>query len=344
MNLAAVEKVASTVLYEGYMLYPYRASAVKNRQRFNFGVLYPQSYSEAQGGGEPFFSRTECLLQGNLRSVLEVRVRFLHLIERSVFELVDNGRHRVERLDVDGQLFQSWEEATEREISVPMATIESLLQSPMNRPFQFAAASAEETICNATGDAVGAIVRTQLALSMVVEVRAETVNDRLYKITVVVGNHSAGDDKSLVRERALLQAAVSAHTILGAADGSFVSLLDPGEDLRLAVESCRNVGGFPVLIGKQGDCGTLLASPIILYDYPEIAAESAGDLFDSTEIDEILSLRIMTLTDEEKREARSSDERARRILDRTETLPEDHLMKLHGVLRGMRPLGEERWP
>jgi len=65
----------------------------------------------------------------------------------------------------------------------------------------------------------------------------------------------------------------------------------------------------------------MLCSPIILYDYPQVAPESAGDLFDSTEIDEILSLRILTLTDDEKAEIREGDDRARGILERTESLP-----------------------
>jgi hydrogenase maturation protease len=77
----------------------------------------------------------------------------------------------------------------------------------------------------------------------------------------------------------------------------------------------------------------MLSSPIILYDYPEVAAESPGELFDGTEIDEILTLRIMTMTDAEKYEMRHSDERARRILERTESLPQEHLAQLHGALR-----------
>ena len=85
----------------------------------------------------------------------------------------------------------------------------------------------------------------------------------------------------------------------------------------------------------------MLSSPIILYDYPQIAPESAGDLFDGTEIDEILSLRIMTLTDEEKLEMCQSDDRAREMLERTETMPVEQLMKLHGVLRGLRPVKED---
>ncbi|MGH9704507.1 MAG: hypothetical protein ACRD4K_14115, partial [Candidatus Acidiferrales bacterium] len=106
-------------------------------------------------------------------------------------------------------------------------------------------------------------------------------------------------------------------------------------------KACRNIGTWPVLVGDEGRRDTLLSSPIILYDYPQIAPESPGDLFDGAEIDEILSLRIMTMTEEEKREMRESDERARQILERTESLPHEHLKKLHGALRGMRPFHGE---
>ena len=59
-----LNKIAKAVLYEGYMLYPYRPSSVKNQQRWNFGVLCPQSYSEAQKGGEAWTMQTECLVEG----------------------------------------------------------------------------------------------------------------------------------------------------------------------------------------------------------------------------------------------------------------------------------------
>jgi hydrogenase maturation protease len=117
-------------------------------------------------------------------------------------------------------------------------------------------------------------------------------------------------------------------------------LLEPPAELQDFTAQCQNVGAWPVLVGEPGQRDTLLASPIILYDYPQIAPESAGDLFDGTEIDEILSLRIMTLTDEEKREIRESDARAREILDRTDAMPAEQFMKMHGAVRGLRPVKE----
>jgi hypothetical protein len=142
------------------------------------------------------------------------------------------------------------------------------------------------------------------------------------------------------RDEALMRSLVSTHVILGAEKGEFVSLLEPPPELQDLAAQCENVGVWPVLVGEQGQRDTVLASPIILYDYPQIAPESPGDLFDGTEIDEILSLRIMTLTDEEKREMRESDERTRQILERTEAMPAEQFMKLHGGIRSLRPLGE----
>jgi len=138
-----------------------------------------------------------------------------------------------------------------------------------------------------------------------------------------------------------MRSLVSAHTLLGVADGQFVSLLEPPEELKALATSCENIGAWPVLVGAEGVRDTMLASPIILYDYPQIAPESPGDLFDGTEIDEILALRIMTMTDDEKREMRTTDVRARKILERTEALPMEHLAKLHGTLRDVRSLKEE---
>jgi hypothetical protein len=132
---------------------------------------------------------------------------------------------------------------------------------------------------------------------------------------------------------------VSAHTILGVEQGEFLSLLDPPAGFEDLACQCNNIGTWPVLVGDEAE--TMLSSPIILYDHPQIAPESAGNLFDATEIDEILSLRILTLTDDEKREMRNSDERAREILERTENMPEEQFMKLHGILRGLTSLKEE---
>ncbi len=351
MNVAAVERIAKAVLYEGYMLYPYRPSAVKNQQRFNFGVVYPQSYSETQKGNDPWVVQTECLAHGSAQTKLEVHLRFLQLARRSIEERIPYGADQagsnesfqpVRSLEVDGQKFYSWEEAVEREITVPLSSLQALVRHPAQQPFSVPANRASEPLHDRNGSLTGRIVRTQEALDGSTYVGVHPVVEGLYRIVVRVRNVTPVEPaENTGRESALMQSLVSAHLVLGVQDGAFVSLLDPPKEMQGYVEACRNVGLFPVLVGEEGQRDTLLASPIILYDYPQIAPESRGDLFDGTEIDEILSLRIMTLTDEEKLEMRQSDERARLMLERTETLPTEQFMKLHGVLRGLRPIEED---
>lgn len=352
MNLSAVEQIAKAVLYEGYMLYPYRPSSVKNQQRWNFGVLCPQSYSAMQNGTEAWAMQTECLIEGSSMTGLEIRVRFLQLVARSVGELIVpvndlvSGEippfRSVEKLALDGRIYRPWQEAVEREVSLPVYNVEALGYSIVPDAFSFPAEKHFEYLRDGSGLIAGVIVRERQALCGAVEIMGEKVADGVFKVSVRIRNTTpfiAASDCS--RDDALLRSLASTHTVLGVQDGRFVSIIAPPESLRELAASCKNVGTFPVLVGEEGQCDTLLSSPIILYDYPQIAPESAGDLFDGTEIDEILSLRIMTLTDDEKLEMSQSDERARAMLERTETMPVEQLMKLHGVLRGLRPLKED---
>jgi hypothetical protein len=129
---------------------------------------------------------------------------------------------------------------------------------------------------------------------------------------------------------------LSTHTILAVRNGAFVSLMDPPAEFREEAMACRNAGTWPVLAGAEGEHDTMLSSPIILYDYPQVAPESPGDLFDGTEIDEILTLRVLTLSDEEKAQIRAGGARARELLERAESLPSEHLLKLHGAVRGLQ--------
>ena len=140
------------------------------------------------------------------------------------------------------------------------------------------------------------------------------------------------------RADALPSALVAAHLILATERGAFVSMVDPPEWAQPAVDACANEGCWPVLAGPPGGRDVMLVSPIILYDHPEIAPESPGDMFDATEIDEILTLRTLALTDEEKREARATDPRAAAVIDRVEAMDRPTLERLHGAIRYLRPV------
>jgi hypothetical protein len=190
---------------------------------------------------------------------------------------------------------------------------------------------------DAAGSVRGRIVRSRETVEFRVAVRTEWAGGEalLLRVVVDVANDSkwAGTD----REEALRRALVSAHVMLAVDRARFVSLLDPPGEAVLPAAECHQEGLFPVLVGA-GD--VMLASPIILYDNPEVAAESPGDLYDSTEIDEILALRVVTLTDEEKAEARGTDPRSAAIIDRCESMEPEQWALLHGTIRSIGVIEE----
>jgi len=330
------KKIAEAVLYEGYLLWPYRRSARKNQQRWTFGGVHPRAYSEARGEDDPWIMQTQCLVLGDEESTIDVEVRFLHVVERKVGVKSGETLEFVEELRVGGDLHLPWDEAAEREIAVGRFTLSELLGSPEQVEIDVPGGSREEPLADSTGEVVGALVRTWRPLRGAVEVGAEPLREGTFGVTVRITNTTpwGGED----RESTLKQTFVSTHTTLGVEGGEFVSLMDPPEDLREAAEGCENLKTWPVLVGEEGERGTMLSSPIILYDYPQIAPESPGDLFDGTEIDQMLILNVLNLTDEEKEEMRASDPRGREILERCESLSTEELMKLNGTFRDIRML------
>jgi len=255
MNWQALEKIANAVLYEGFLLYPYRKSSVKNVHRWQFGTLGPV------GGSDPSAMQTQCLVEVGAQTVIEAKIRFL--------------------------------------------------QGDAERELEFAARPSRLTF-------------SFEPIEGAVEVEHERIGEELLRLTIrIVNTGSAG-------------LMLSTHTMLAVTGGAFVSLLDPPDRYREAARACGNTGTWPVLAGREGERSIMLSSPIILYDYPQIAPESAGDFYDGTEIDEMLTLRVLTLSDEEKLELRNGGDRSRAILERTEMLPPEQMGKLHGAIRNLR--------
>jgi hypothetical protein len=302
MNFASVEKIAAAVLYEGYILYPYRATAIKNRQRWNFGTLYPRIYAEAQRPQEPFRLLSECLLIPGDNTSLDIKVSFLQLLPQP----------RVNSSLADPSL--DWDEAVERTSDHCDLSLNALLTSP---PTLHIKPAADLTAC--------------------LTIHAQTLPSGACKLHLELENVSPLPSGAKARrDEALPQALVSAHLLLGITGGEFLSLLEPPDPYTTDAKACFNTGVFPVLAGDEPDRSILLLSPIILYDYPKTSPESAGDFFDGTEMDEMLTLRVLTLTDAEKDEMRHGDPRARRILERTEALAGEEMLKTHGIVRPIR--------
>ncbi len=315
-----VRAIADAVLYEGYVLWPYRRSALKNTRRWTFGGVYPRAHAEArEAGDDPWTMQTQCLVEGAEHTRIEVGVRFLHIVWR---QMVDATGRDVDELLIGDERHLTWEEAVEREVTLEPVGLGELAAG---RDVAIAIA-AGRTVQALTPD--GAVVRSWEPLAGSLRVGAERVSPGLYRLTAVIENATPWPGGP--REAALRRTFCSTHAVLHASDGAFVSQTDPPPERREAATACENHGTWPVLVGEEGERHTLLSSPIILEDHPRIAPESPGDLFDGGEIDQLLILNILQLTDAEKAEARASDPRVREILDRSEALSPQELMRLHG--------------
>jgi hypothetical protein len=343
-RFASARAVADAVLYEGYVLYPYRASSRKNQARFQWGVLTPRSFSEADGS-ERWSTRTECLVDPGGSPTISVRIRCLQAQHRSVERTDDVGCATggasvfspTELLEVDGVRHVEWDEAVDRIVDVEPLALRALEGSTHAQEFSLPGGSEAELVRAAGGGLAGRLVRYREPLSGLVRITVGRPDAALpyLKVAVAVENTTTVTSLGLHRDDAIRHSLIAVHTMLAVDDGTFVSLLDPPDRATRAAGSCHNDGSHPVLIG----CGdhVVLSSPIILYDHPEVAAQSPGDLYDSLEIDEILALRVMTLTEEEKSEARGTDPRAAAIIDRCDEMSAETLSLLHGQMRPLEP-------
>jgi len=319
MSFDAVEKIAAAILYEGYILYPYRKTAIKNRQRWNFGTLYPRVYAEAQRPQEPFRLVAEFLaVHGHdaTSATIDLNISFLQLV-------------RQQEPSSSNQLSDpslAWDEAVERTSKHPGLKLTDLIAGPLEFAVHLEGTPLPEGRSSAASPALDALLR----------VSANLPDDGSSKLRIEVENvtplPSGADGR---RDEALPRSFASAHVMAQITGGEFISLLDPTSLFSESVAACSNIGVFPVLAGDEPDRSTMFCSPIILYDYPKIAPESEGDFFDGTEMDEMLTLRVLTLTDDEKEEMRSGDPRARGILERTEAVTGEAMLKAHGVVRSL---------
>jgi hypothetical protein len=312
--------VADAVLYEGYLLYPYRASSPKNQSRWQFGVLGPHGAEDA-GIGENDTLSAQVLVQPLGDACVSGVVRFLHLQHRGAERALGGGRFEpVDELVAGARSWLSWDEAVACEVPIEPVRVTSL---PRTLDISVPASIDVETVDG------GRLVRSRQQLRGQLVMSAEPEGE-LLRLTLEVGNTAppAAD-----KDGAIAASLIGTHLVAEVTDGQFVSLLEPPTSAVDAAAKCRQHRCFPVLAGTADDRGLVLISPIILYDHPEIAEQSEGALYDSTEIDEILTLRVMTMTDEEKAQARATDPLAAQIIDRCDSMSPEAMLNLHGVLR-----------
>ena len=316
-----VRTIADTVLYEGHLLWPYRRTALRNRRRWTIGGVYPRRYAERNQ--DHWTVRAEFVLETAHRTDVEVTLRFLHAVHRQVMD----GDTPVDELRRGDETFTTWQEACEREIASGRIPVRRLLGGPVRIPVSVASGSKEEGLGRKAR-----FVRSWEKVAGRVEDSAVPAGDRAVRVAVEVVN--TGDAEE--HEEAVRAGMLCAHVVTQTGGGAFVSSTDPPEELADAVAACGRDGLWPVLVGRPGDHDAVLAAPVVLYDWPQVAPESPGDLFDGTETDRLLILSVLSLTEAEQREMAATDPKARRILERCGALSADELLALHGTARDPR--------
>jgi hypothetical protein len=319
--------VADAVLYEGYLLYPYRGTSSKNQSRWQFGVLGPPGASDA-GLGEDDTLAAQFPVDG--AHAITVVVRFLQLQHRRAErELSDGVFEAVDELASPSGSWLTWDEAVECERSFGPIALDGK---------QCTLAVTAEAAINIEPVEGGRLVRERQGVRGELTVSSEPDGD-LHRVSVRISNLGvAMDRKTDGKDSVIARSMIGTHVIAEVVGGQFVSLLEPTADAADAVSRCHQHRCFPVLAGPPGTHDVMLISPIILYDHPEVAEQSNTALYDCTEIDEILILRVMTMTDQEKAQARATDPRAAQIIDQCDAMSAEDMARLHGVLRNPHTL------
>ncbi|WP_373143141.1 hypothetical protein [Mycobacterium marinum] len=322
-NRDRARAVADAVLYEGYLLYPYRGTSSKNQSRWQFGVLGPPGAADA-GLGEDDTLAAEFLVEGT--QAITVAVRFLQLQHRRAEREINGAFEAVDELATPSGSWLTWDEAVECEMSFgPLAFDDP--DQPWQLPVLAPAATDIEEVEGGRLLRQRREVRGELTVSSQSDGDLRRVSLRLRNVGPPVDPVTEGKDSVIARSM------IGSHMIAEVIGGQFVSLLEPAPAAADAVSRCTQHRCFPVLAGPPGTQDLLLISPIILYDHPEVAEQSNTALYDCTEIDEILTLRVMTMTDEEKAQARATDPRAAQIIDQCDAMSPEAMARLHGVLR-----------
>jgi hypothetical protein len=260
MRLDLARAVADVVLYEGHLVYPYRASSSTNHSRWQFGVVGPVG-AEAAGLGDSATMSMQCLLTSPTRLV--VHLRFLQLQHREVHRSDDVPVAQV--TSAAGRSWLTLDEAVERERTFELSPFD-LEAGGTVLPVTVEGGEEEEPIGEHEGRAF------QRRWPLRAEMRAATVASHgCIRLDLTVLNLHAGCTDAADATRHSL---IGTHVIIEAFDADFVSMLEPPEELAAAAEACSQHRFWPVLGGEVGETDLLLVLPIALDDHPEIVAES----------------------------------------------------------------------
>ncbi len=332
---SVLEKLTRTLLYEGYSLYPYYRSAIKNQKPIPFGVIFPKDYN-AYNEHSHSHIQSQSIIHGTGELTVSIDVRFLHSRRTELFKKNNNSEEfrPVFELEVDGKTYQAPSPTIQRNIQTGLLKMNDLIAGGKTIPFSFESYNEGEMIFNEEKEIVAKKITSVSEINGAIKIQAEVLKDmeNSFRLSVTVINTTpVANANKRTRDEALLQSFLSTHIILQTPDGEFISHQDTPAKWQSATSGCNNIHTWPILIDKNNT--TLLSSPIILYDYPEINPVSSGDLFDSTEIEEALLLHVNLLSDEEKKRIGGNDEKLRAMLNNVSSLTPEDLNVYHSMMK-----------
>ncbi|MBV8489645.1 MAG: hypothetical protein JO199_03870 [Candidatus Eremiobacteraeota bacterium] len=247
----AVERIAQSVLYEGFLLWPYQSRKHDDRQRFTIGGLYPRTY--ARHSNDRSEASFDCLVEGSATEI-DVEVHFLHAIRRQVTEC---GRF-VDRAFAGGELLATWDETFERRVVLDgWSSPHALL------PFTFDAMRYDERV-----DDNVTLVRTCEGISGALDCSTVPLEGGCRRVEIRIVNTTPSNAAD--RNEALRQTLIACNVRVGVRNGAFVSTIDPPRHFHDARYYCHRDGLWPVLVGTPPARNTLLASAMLLQEYPEV--------------------------------------------------------------------------
>ena len=195
--------------------------------------------------------------------------------------------------------------AIERRVELPSTAVDSLGDGGVGAPFDFD----------------GLVGRARL--------RVDPLEGDLSRVRVRVCVHNTTEPAEPCTSRgdALSHSLMSTHVVAHAPGSRFDSATEHPE--------LQSVNTFPVLATESDD--TVLAATIVLPDHPQLAPESAGSLFDGTEIEEALLLHVQTLSDPEREAIAAGDPAVRAMVERAACATPEEMLRLHGRLEMRDP-------
>jgi hypothetical protein len=330
MNAALADKMVGALLHQGCVVEPNSlSSAVARLERLAFGRVYPEACNISHNGHELSVMQTECLVQtrgmgcaGGGEKEAEkfpnkfcVSLRFLQLVISEVGVLAGPGwnwngpepRFRVvPELRVGDKLLQTGLEPMERRIDAPPLEMDSCGPTSFTVPFRFSSERPIEPVYDGER-AAGVVARRPAMTEGKIEVKAQPLGGRLFKVSARLTNLTPFTEESMRDPDALLTCTfVATHMLLKVRNGEFISLSRPAAAYGRAAEECTNIGTWPVLVGDEArcECDAMLSSPFMFGDYPKLASESVGALASGRQSAEILCLHTQTMAELEKVEMR----------------------------------------